>query len=235
MCRSASHSGSRVDAHECRVAVWCSDDSFVNRAQAMRIATVRKEARLAPRGRLRVSFPLGGKAGPPWVNGLSRSRDHLGAFVKTMGHIAARCRRETAFSAGAVMVALLALTLSSSIAPAAARSRSRGVVVSPLPGQRFRTGTVWIRVRAGNFQGDLQVWLNGHSIGPYFGFSYQGIRSLQVSSSFGLRYGLNDLHVIAAPEVGRSRSVRERFWVSRSAPMAAAGPDVSVAVGSRSG
>jgi hypothetical protein len=153
--------------------------------------------------------------------------------VKTIRHIAARCRRETAFSVGAVMVALLALTLSSSTAPAAARSRSRGVVVSPLPGQRFRTGTVWIRVRAGNFQGDLQVWLNGRSIGPYFGFSYQGIRSLQVSSSFGLRYGLNDLHVIAAPEVGRSRSVRERFWVSRSAPMAAAGPDVSVAVGSR--
>jgi hypothetical protein len=48
MCRPAFHSGSRVDAHECRLAVWCSDDWFVSGAQAMRIAIVRKEAACSP-------------------------------------------------------------------------------------------------------------------------------------------------------------------------------------------
>ncbi len=69
--------------------------------------------------------------------------------------------------------------------------------------------------------------LNGRRIGGEFSTSQRGVRSLQVSASFGLQYGVNVLRA----RVGLARTVTVRFRVRANRPLAGAGLDRRVAAG----
>ena len=151
-----------------------------------------------------------------------------------MGSIHNVMHRRLRLAAGGALAAFV-LLLGAGLMPAGARlaSRGRGLVVSPREGQVLRAGPVWIRVRADARDGDLTASLNGKSIGQQFSLPNGGLRSLQVSPSFGLRYGRNVLRVSVRHDGGRRRSATVSFKVAGSAPLAAAGPDVAVAIGSQ--
>jgi hypothetical protein len=142
-----------------------------------------------------------------------------------------RLRGGVAFAGVTLLVVVLGLGLAASRAPGAARGSSP--VTFPRPGEVLGAGPVWIRVRAGDRDGDLTASLNGQSVGRQFSYSSGGVRSLQVSPSFGLSYGDNVLRVTVRDVGGRPRSAIVSFTVSGSAPLAAAGTDVTVATGVR--
>jgi hypothetical protein len=136
--------------------------------------------------------------------------------------------RSRIFAVSVVVVGLgvlVVLGVRGGVAGAAGGVRT-GVVLSPQPGQFVPAGPLWVRVRAAVGVG-LRVGLNGRGIGGEFSGSRQGVRSLQVSASFGLQFGANVLRV----RVGRGRTSVVRFRVGSGRPLAGAGLDREVAVG----
>ena len=123
-------------------------------------------------------------------------------------------------------VALLACIGVVGVAAAGAGAGSAAIVLSPQRGQQVLAGPLWVRVRAATGEA-LSVQLNGRRIGGEFSTSQRGVRSLQVSASFGLQYGVNVLRA----RVGRARTVTVRFRVRANRPLAGAGLDRRVAAG----
>jgi hypothetical protein len=129
--------------------------------------------------------------------------------------------------------ALAALGLAASATSAAAKPSHR-LIVTPHAGRKLPARPVWIRVRAANGARHLAVRLNGEEIGRRFSArNARGVRKLQASSSFGLRHGRNRLRVRLRRADGGIRAKTIHFRIRRNKPLAGAGIDRTVAVGSR--
>ena len=125
-----------------------------------------------------------------------------------------------------VGVALLVTIALCGVASESAGAGRATVVLSPQRGQKVSTAPLWVRVRAARAEA-LSVQLNGRPIGGEFSASQRGVRSLQVSASYGLQYGVNLLRA----RVGRGRTATVRFRVRSDGPLAGAGLDRRVAAG----
>jgi hypothetical protein len=133
------------------------------------------------------------------------------------------------------MLALLAISGAAAPGLAAAKVKLvRGLVASPRsgshPGSPVR---VVLRVGDRYPPGAVLVRLNGQDISSYFRVVRHGRRVSEVSPSQGIRYGRNTLTVTVVPQHEPRRRRRVRFTVSRRVPLAGAGPDVRVLIGSR--
>ncbi len=129
------------------------------------------------------------------------------------------------------LVALVALASGVLIASgSAAGGKSHRLILSPRSGKGVPAQPTFLRVHTGKKSRVFRAQLNGHPIAKYFSTpSRHGVRKLEVSLSYGLRYGRNRLHV----RVGRHRSEWSRFRVWRGRPLVGAGVDRTVAVGSQ--
>jgi hypothetical protein len=129
--------------------------------------------------------------------------------------------------------ALVALGLAASATSATAKP-SRRLIVTPHAGRKLPARPVWIRVQAAKGARHLAVRLNGEEIGRYFSApNARGVRKLKASSSFGLRHGRNRLRVRLRQADGGIRARTIHFRIRRNKPLAGAGIDRTVAVGSR--
>jgi hypothetical protein len=129
--------------------------------------------------------------------------------------------------------ALVALGLAASATSATAEP-SRRLIVTPDAGRKLPARPVWIRLRAAKGARQLAVRLNGEEIGRYFSApNARGVRKLKASSSFGLRHGRNRLRVRLRQADGGIRARTIHFRIRRNKPLAGAGIDRTVAVGSR--
>lgn len=80
----------------------------------------------------------------------------------------------------------------------------------------------------------VKLWLNGHVVNDAIGGSDQTKWVAELSRSHGLRYGENRLRAtVTEPETGRYKVMKRRFRVKRNRPLAAAGRDRYLRVGSR--
>lgn len=133
---------------------------------------------------------------------------------------------------GVGLVAVMALALGPTVAPTQAAGKP--VILSPRSGRVIGAHPIRVRVRAGRHARLFRAQLNGHPIAMYFSRpSRRGVRRLQVSASYGLRYGKNHLHVRVHRAHGRKRSEWSRFRIRRNRPLAAAGKDFKVAAGDK--
>ena len=130
-----------------------------------------------------------------------------------------------------VMLAVAASGVLASVQRARAHDAA-GLIASPRPDSNA-IGPVTVSIRAGDeyLPGAVHVTLNGRDISSYFALPHSGLRTAQVSPTQGLRYGLNVVTASAVPQIGPRLSQIVRFYVPRALPLAAAGPDVRVAVG----
>jgi hypothetical protein len=131
---------------------------------------------------------------------------------------------------------LTLLAIAGGLAAGSATARTRrvhGLIASPKPGSRPRSPVrVVLRVGDKFLSGAVRVSLNGENISQYFRIVHHGRRVSEVSPSQGIRYGRNVLTVTVVPQRGPRRRQRVRFTVSRRLPLAGAGPDVRVPIGS---
>ena len=116
--------------------------------------------------------------------------------------------------------------------PAQAAGRGQRLILAPRAHTVAGPVTVVLRVGHGYMPRALQVTLNGRDISSYFHTVRHGRRTTQVSPSQGLRFGRNVLTVVLDPGDRPTERQSIRFSVSRALPLAAAGPDRRVAVGS---
>ncbi|MBS1890296.1 MAG: hypothetical protein JST59_03320 [Actinobacteria bacterium] len=111
--------------------------------------------------------------------------------------------------------------------------KSRRAIASPRPGQQIKTNSLRLIVNAGPEREDLRAKLNGVAIGRRFGVNQKRHRRyLSASLVDGLRRGKNTLVVWVRQKYGRYRKSKVTFVVAHGKPMASAGQDVSLAVGS---
>jgi hypothetical protein len=124
-----------------------------------------------------------------------------------------------------------------------ASAAGKGPILSPSAGDRLSARPFVVRIRTGHAPRGFQAQLNGHPIATYFSAANRrGVRRLRVSRSYGLRHGLNSLHIRLHKRHAKPRSVRVRFRIRYDRPLAGAGIDrdatvgdlVSVGAGSRS-
>ncbi len=135
--------------------------------------------------------------------------------------------------AGLALLASLVITCGVVTQPVAAKPPRDGLIASPRPGSRPGSPVrVVLRVGDGYLPGAVRVALNGRNISSYFRIVRHGRRASEVSPSQGIRYGRNLLTVTVTPQQGPRRRERVRFTVSRRLPLAGAGPDVRVPIGS---
>lgn len=124
----------------------------------------------------------------------------------------------------------LVCIIAASMASAPTGAEAAGIVLAPTAGARLPAQPVTLRVRAP--LGDrLAVRLNGVSIGSDFSPRRSGVRSLKVGASHGLRHGVNVLRATLRPRRGKARSSVVRFRVKDDRPLAGAGRDIRVPVG----
>lgn len=139
-------------------------------------------------------------------------------------------RRTTAIGVATASCLLAATSAAGLSTPAAAAQGKHRLILSPRPGEGLPARPVLIRVHTGRKYRPFRAQLNGHPIATYFSSPTQhGVRTLEASLSYGLRYGHNRLHV----RVGRHHSEWSRFRVWRGAPLVGAGVDRTAAVGSQ--
>lgn len=124
---------------------------------------------------------------------------------------------------GSACAALLVPTT----AAAAGGKAAKPLILAPRAERAYAAPTVAVRVKAPRGAKRFRARLNGEPVGRYFGPpSARGVRTLQVSSTFGLRYGENRLRV----RVGKRTEVA-RFRVGAGRPLVGAGFDNAVAAG----
>jgi hypothetical protein len=142
--------------------------------------------------------------------------------------------RPAAGRLGLLSFLLVALIAGAGAGPAAAKLTTvRNLVISPKSGARVRSPFgVSLRLGTGYLPGAVRVRLNGRDVSRYFRAVRRGRRSAHVSPSQGLHYGRNTLVVTVVPQIGAGRRQTIRFTVPRTQPLAGAGPDLRVAVGS---
>jgi hypothetical protein len=131
------------------------------------------------------------------------------------------------------LVGVVAILSAASVSTAATRPGKRrpGVVVlSPRNGARLPAQSQLIRIRV-NRVALAGVTLNGRQIRSGFAL-LAGVWQLRVSPNEGLRYGSNVLRVTARASHRRKRVTTVRFRIRSNAPLAAAGLDKEVGVGS---
>ncbi|HKZ15792.1 MAG TPA: hypothetical protein VJL81_18295 [Solirubrobacterales bacterium] len=130
----------------------------------------------------------------------------------------------------ATVLCALALALA---ATAAAQPGPHRLIVSPGPGQQVRSNHLRLVVRAGPEHEDLKARLNGVAIGRRFGVEpAKRRRTLDVSPIDGLRRGRNVLKVwVRGP--GGYHHATVRFDIAHHRPLASAGVDRRIVVGSR--
>jgi hypothetical protein len=96
---------------------------------------------------------------------------------------------------------------------------------------RLRRGPVAVRISTSRRARLISATLNGASITSDFDEPSPGAWTLSASPNYGLRHGANVLRVTAVA-TGHARTTRTaRFRVTGSAPLAAAGRDMTVALG----
>ena len=131
----------------------------------------------------------------------------------------------------AVVVVLLGLLAVASAASSAKANKVPLVIASPHSQARLRRGPVSIRIRTARQARLAKVTLNGVSIGSWFAEGKAGAWTLSVSPNYGLRHGVNLLRVKAAVRGRKSATRTARFRIMGTAPLAAAGRDTHVALG----
>lgn len=129
----------------------------------------------------------------------------------------------------AVSVAIFSAASTSNAASSASR-RAAVVVLSPRNGARLAAQPQVIRIRARRVA-LVAVTLNGREIRAGFAL-VGGVWQLPVSPNQGLRYGVNVLRVKADGAHRRKLTRTVRFRIASNAPLAAAGLDRDVGVGS---
>jgi hypothetical protein len=152
----------------------------------------------------------------------------------------ARALNAALFAALLLAVVLVAATLQPAGAGAqpkgggkAGSGKSRPAIASPKPGQRVTANSPRLIVNAGPERGDLRAKLNGVAIGTRFGVNQKRHRRfLSASLVDGLRRGKNTLVVWVRQRYGKYRKSKVTFVVGHDKPMASAGQDVALAVGS---
>jgi hypothetical protein len=118
------------------------------------------------------------------------------------------------------------------VAASTADAAAKRLILSPRSGSTHSADPLSVRIKAGKHARTFRVQLNGKPIARYFSRpSADAVRSLRVSPTYGLRHGKNRLHVRVRRRHGRDRSKWSRFRVRRDGPLAAAGVDQRVAVG----
>jgi hypothetical protein len=97
---------------------------------------------------------------------------------------------------------------------------------------RRQHGTLRVRLRFSTRLDGLRVRLGGRNVTPRFGRGSRGA-SAALAADDGLRFGHNRLVVVAWTQDGRWDGTRRSFVVDRRAPLAAAGRDRVLRVGTR--
>jgi hypothetical protein len=135
---------------------------------------------------------------------------------------------------GAIAAGVMALLICALMQADAASAAGKGPVLNPRAGGRLPARPFVVRIKTGRNPRVFRTQLNGDPIGQYFSDpSSRGVRKLRVSRSYGLRHGLNHLHVRLHRRHADARSLRVRFWIRHDRPLAGAGIDRDAAVGDR--
>ncbi len=129
--------------------------------------------------------------------------------------------RRLGAATGAVLLVLCATALFTVCASASAARPSFGLAT------RQQHGVVQVHLAPGARPVKWRAYLNGHDVTPTFGYVAPRGRWITISPTDGLRFGRNRLVIKARYPAGARRFARA-FTVSRTLPMAAAGPDVLV-------
>lgn len=153
-----------------------------------------------------------------------------------------RVRVLHAVSFAAFLLFIVAVAATLEPAGAGARPKDGGksagkagpAIASPKPGQHVKTSSPRLIVRAGAETGDLRAKLNGTAIGNRFAVNLKRHRRyLDASLVDGLRPGKNTLVVWVKGKGGRYRKSKVTFFVAGDKPLASAGTDLRLPVGSK--
>jgi len=130
-----------------------------------------------------------------------------------------------------VLPSFLALSaLGLAVPVAGAKTPARPPLTVTSVAQATKTAPVTVRLRTPSTV-DLHATLNGRTADDAFAKTSAGRRVGTLTVNDGLRYGANRLRIRVTRPDGRSTLVSRTIRVARSAPLADAGEDVSIAVG----